>query len=138
MKKSVFLAIAAAFQLFAFGAATPKAAPLKVFPVQMRTQSTVFSVFRLHHQGRGVTATWGMTSLTDVAYFTVERTYEDATDPYAYWEQVGTVPCNAPRSFTYTDKDVFPGVISYRVVAWMNDGSVVSSDVSQIRIVSRK
>lgn len=138
MKKSLFLAIAAVFQLIAFGATTPKAAPAKALPVHIGVQNTVFSVFRLHHQGRGVTATWSMTSLADVAGFTVERTYEDATDPYAFWEQVGTVPCNAPRSFTYTDKDVFPGIISYRVVAWMNDGTTVVSDVAQIRIVSRK
>jgi len=96
----------------------------------------VFTFFRTHRQTKdGTTATWGMSSMEGVMYFTLQRTYEDPSDPYAYWENVCNVSCNA-RSFKYKDADVFPGYINYRITAYLIDGSSVASEVSTVRIVA--
>jgi hypothetical protein len=100
-------------------------------------QSTAFSFLRTHRQGKGITATWGVNSTEEVLDFIVQRTYDDPTDTYAYWENVATVAASSSRSFTYTDKEVFPGTIYYRVVALLTDGSTVESGISGVRIVSR-
>lgn len=95
-----------------------------------------FASFRTHRQGKGISASWSVSSADGIVSFTVQRTYEDPTDPYAYWEELKTMPFNAARSFTYKDQDVLPGVINYRIVALMGDGSTTTSDVSSVRIVS--
>jgi hypothetical protein len=96
-----------------------------------------FTFFRTHRQTKdGITATWGISSMDGVMFFTVQRTYEDPTDQYAYWENLCNVPCNGTRSFKHTDNNVFPGFINYRVVAYMIDGSTVASEVSTVRIVA--
>ncbi|MBK6937016.1 MAG: hypothetical protein IPH18_09160 [Chitinophagaceae bacterium] len=96
-----------------------------------------FSFFRTHRQGKnGVTATWGVQAGSAVASFYVERTYEDPADPYANWETCAYVPCLGEKSFKATDINVFPGFISYRVVAVLPDGSEFVSDISTVHIVS--
>mgnify|MGYP001160727216 CR=1 FL=1 len=96
-----------------------------------------FNFYRIHRQGKdGVTATWGLDSETGVSGFSVERTYEDPTDPYAYWETITSTPATGGRSYKVTDTGVFPGFISYRVVVIMNDGTEMASDYLTIRILS--
>lgn len=96
-----------------------------------------FNFYRIHRQGKnGVTATWGLDSETGVSGFSVERTYEDPTDPYAYWETIATTPGTGERSYKVTDTGVFPGYISYRIVVIMNDGTEMASDYLTIRILS--
>lgn len=107
-------------------------------PVLAKTQTSIFGSFRTHKQGKGITAVWTLAVPDGVVGFTVERTYQDPTDPYSYWESVGAVPFNSTRSFSYTDTEVLPGDISYRITALMADGTTSTSDVSQMRIVSRK
>lgn len=99
-------------------------------------QSGDFSFFRTHRQGKGVTASWGVTSGAGVVGFQVQKTYEDPTDPYAVWEDVSSVPCNGSRSYKATDNSVFPGSISYRVSALLSDGNSIESGISTVRIVS--
>jgi hypothetical protein len=101
-------------------------------------QNPTFTSLRTHKQAKGITAIWSMTGLDGVVSFTIQRTYEDPTDMYAYWENLCDLPCNSSRSFTYTDKEVFPGNINYRVAALMEDGTFVYSEISSVRIVSRK
>src|SRR5882757_179143 len=74
-----------------------------------KKQSIDFASFRTHRQGKGVAATWALTSNDGVTGFLVERTYDDPTDPYAIWEDIGSVPADLSRSFKYTDQNVFPG-----------------------------
>jgi len=100
-----------------------------------QVQSTDFAFFRTHRQGKGIVATWGVTSSTGVARFAVKKTYEDPTDPFAYWEEVATTSCNGSRSYKANDQNVFPGFASYRVVAEMVDGSTVESFVKTVHIV---
>lgn len=94
-----------------------------------------FSFFRTHRQAKGITATWGLFTNAGVTDFILERTYEDPTDPYAFWEEVGNIPCTSNRSFKFTEPNVFPGFISYRVVAMNGLTQVDVSDISTEHIV---
>jgi hypothetical protein len=117
--------------------ATPKQKQNSVLHFKNATASPSFDFFRTHRQGRGITSSWGLTSNTGVSGFVVRRTYEDPTDPYAFWEDVYSSPCTASRSYKCTDNNIFPGFISYQVVAVMTDGSTIASDILTDRIVSR-
>ena len=109
-----------------------------VFPTFSKKLNNHFSFFRTHRQGKGITATWGMQVSGSVREFIVERTYMDASDEFALWEELDVIPCNGARSFTYNDSEVMPGFINYRIRAIMIDGSVAESHISTIRVVSRK
>jgi hypothetical protein len=100
-----------------------------------KPQSVDFAFFRTHRQGKGATASWGLNYNEGTGGFMVQRTYEDPNDPYAFWEDLNYLPCTSARSFKWTDENVFPGIISYRIVAHLYDGTSVSSPVSQVRIV---
>ena len=95
-----------------------------------------FSFFKTHRQGKGVTASWGLSNEAGVVGFQVKKTYEDPTDPYALWEDVSSVPCNGSRSYKSTDSNVFPGNISYKIIVQRADGSSFESGISTARIVS--
>ena len=99
-------------------------------------QSGNFSFFRTHRMGKGVSASWGVTSGAGVVGFQVQKTYEDPTDPYAVWEDVSSVPCNGSRSYKANDNSVFPGSISSRVSALLSDGNSIESGISTVSIVS--
>ena len=104
-----------------------------------KTQSAEFAFLRTHRQGKAaVTATWGLTSTDGVVGFTVQRTYQDPSDPYSFWEDVTSITCDPLRSFKYTDENVFPGDINYRIIAEMTDGTSIVSEVSGIKIVSKR
>lgn len=96
-----------------------------------------FSFFRAHRQGKGITLTWGLNTSEEIAGFTVQRTYEDPNDPYAFWEDVSIIESNSSRSFKYTDTNALAGTTSYRVIAWTNGGDTIVSEVTAIRIMSR-
>jgi len=95
-----------------------------------------FSFFRTHRQGRGITATWGLTSNSGVAGFIVQRTYEDPTDPYSYWENICSMPCGTGKSFKHQDETVSPGFVSYRVVAFLQGSGQLESEILTEHIVS--
>jgi hypothetical protein len=94
-----------------------------------------FSFFRTHRQGKGVTSTWGLIANDGVTDFVVQQTYEDPADPYAYWSDLATIPCNGDRSFKYTDATVYPGFVSYRIVAINGLAVVDVTNVSTVHIV---
>jgi hypothetical protein len=116
---------------------TPEA-PAVVSPVKV-TKAALnpsFTFIRAHRQGKGISATWGISSTEGVLGFTVQKTYEDPTDPYAFWEDLCNMACEPVRSYKHTDNSVFPGYINYRVVAQMSNGSSVVSETVTVRIVS--
>ena len=100
-----------------------------------KTQDAGFAFFRTHRQGKGIMATWGLTSTIGVTGFVVQRTYNDPSDPYSIWEEVNSMSCSPLRSFKCIDANVYPGSISYRLVALMDDGNTIVSEVSTVRIV---
>jgi len=95
-----------------------------------------FSFFRTHRQGRGVTATWGLSSNGSVTGFVVQRTYEDPNDQYASWDNICAMPCGPGKSFKHEDESVSPGFISYRVIAYLQYGGSVMSMISTEHVVS--
>lgn len=108
-------------------------------PLQIKTTTVTpsFSFFRTHRQGRGITATWGLSSNAGVSEFVVRKTNEDPNDEYSVWDIVYSSPCEGLRSYKCTDNAVSPGLISYQVVAVMGDGSMIASNIITERIVSR-
>jgi hypothetical protein len=95
-----------------------------------------FDFFRTHRQGKdGITATWGYSGGTVTGYI-VERTYEDATDPYSSWETVAIVAHTGARSYKVTNTNVTPGFISYRVRVMNGNTEVAVSPVSTEHIVA--
>lgn len=112
--------------------------PKKVSQVKAATKPAGhFSFFRTHRQGReGVAATWGVPSTQGVSGFVLQKTYE-FPDEYATWENIYETGCNGARSYGFVDVNVFPGEVSYRVVA-MN-GTAVSfvSTISAVQIRQR-
>jgi hypothetical protein len=132
------------FLIAAIAICTIAASPLPSFKLKGSAdeksfvqQNAAFAFFRTHRQGKaGATSSWGMTSESGVSGFVVQRTYEDPADPYAWWEDVSAVPCNGSRSYKCTDENIFPGYITYRIVALLNGGGSITSDYNTIRIVS--
>lgn len=120
MKAKIFLA--AVVMAFISMAATPIA--------------NGFDFVRSHRQGKGASISWAF-STGGASSFALQRTYEDPTDPYAVWEPVCTMQSNNSRSYKFNDENVFPGIINYRVVALLSDGTTTTSDITSVRIVSR-
>ena len=101
-----------------------------------KTQAADFSFFRTHRQGKGVAASWGITSSAGVASFKLQKTYEDPNDIYSEWQEVASGGCNGSKSYKCTDGNVSPGFVNYRVIAQMEDGSTIESAVETVHIVS--
>ena len=92
----------------------------KLFPPE-------FAFFRTHRQARGIMANWGLNDNQGVSSFILQRTYEDPNDPYAEWNNICAMPCGIERTYKHHDLDISPGFISYRVIAYFqNGGSLVS------------
>jgi len=103
----------------------------------IKKQEGPFAFLRTHRQGKGTAVVWGVNASDAIVGFGIQRTYEEPTDPYSNWEEVGTVPNNGARSFTHRDLQVFPGIIHYRVIAIYADGTTATSAISSVRIPSR-
>jgi hypothetical protein len=115
-------------------AATP--IPEKANPGKNTNKSADgFSFVRTHRQGKGAVVSWSFSS-TNASGFSVQRTNEDPNDPYSVWIDVGSAACNSSRSYKCNDANPFPGLINYRVVALMNDGNTVISEVSTVKIMA--
>jgi hypothetical protein len=92
-----------------------------------------FNYLRAHRQGKaGVGLTWAVSS-NDIVQFVVERSYDGD-----FWEPAGSVNFNGSSSYKFTDKEVYPGFISYRITAVKADETTECSPIEQIRIVQRK
>lgn len=128
---NVFAIITLAFFTLAASPVAQKRVPAEK---NQKIQTDDFSFVRSHRQGKGAVISWAFVS-SNAAGFTIQRTYEDPNDPYSVWIDVSSMPCNSSRSYKCSDQNVFPGYINYRVVAVMNDGSTMVSEVTTVRIV---
>lgn len=132
MKTKISIVVAIITMAFVAIAATPIKSDA---PTSSKKVTDTFSFLRTHRQGKGAVVTFGFSS-TNASGFTVQRTNEDPTDPYSVWIEVGTCPFNSSRSYKVCDANPFPGLINYRVIAVMNDGNTVTSDVSTVKLMS--
>lgn len=104
--------------------------------VKAKTANPNFAFFRTHRQGKGVTSSWGLDQNAGVNGFVLQRTYEDPNDPYSEWSNICGMNCDNNRSFKHEDENVSPGMISYRVIGYMNNGDTFTSPISTERVVS--
>jgi len=129
--------------ILAFGTMAASPTPANnSFSINQASGSGSFGFIRSHKQAKGIEVSWSFVG--NATGFTLMRTYEDPTDPYAFWETVdGTASnfsasngtaSNGNGSYKAHDSDVAAGFLSYKVVASMQDGSTVVSDVSIVRI----
>ena len=100
---------------------------------QQSTQTTdgCFNYFRAHRQGKGTSMMWAV-SAADVTGFIVERSYDGD-----FYEQAGTVDFNGASAYKFSDKEVFPGMIYYRIRAVKTDASTECSVVETVHIVQK-
>ena len=92
-----------------------------------------FTYFRLHHQTKNnVVLNWGIDTPAGVTCFTVERSYDGD-----FYDPITQVACNNAVRFSWKDEGIFPGVIYYRIVCNMNDGTTHYSNIETIRVVQR-
>ena len=136
--KTKFIVFAIVLMAITALAASPVSVGLAIKENSVKTRQSLppaFSFFRTHRQGAGVAATWGMTSEQGIACYLVQRTYEDPSDPYAYWENICMMPCNVTRSYKHTDENVFAGFITYRVIAFLQFGGSMMTENSTEHIV---
>lgn len=136
MKTTILLTAVMVSSLFASANHFPERVRINGEKVQSAKPDPVFNAFRAHRQGKGITTMWSSSANASlVTYFTVIRTYEDPTDPYAEWTVVGSVNCNSSRNYRSTDDSVSPGFVSYRIVASLTSGGYLYSDVETVHIV---
>lgn len=119
----------------ASGTHSEKAAAVVVKPAVIGQCN--FTSIRGHRKGNGTSLTWSVDG-TAVYKFVVMRSYDfDPYDPYAQWDEVGTVMADNSRSYKNDDANVLGGNIHYRIRAIMNDGSSMDSDITTIRVSKR-
>jgi len=93
-----------------------------------------FGVIHIHRQGDGVTLAWNVSDNSVVESFYIQKSY-DGTNYFT----VGGVNAEANNSwYRFTETDVFPGFMNYKIVAVLNDGTEVVSPVQDIRILKKK
>lgn len=135
MQKSTLLLVASLTTLFAVAAPSPVCKNANA-PSYTKGPSGIFQVLQAHRQGKDIAVFWMMADPTlAVNSFTVFKTYEDPTDPYAVWMPVAAVNGQSPKAYRVTDRNVLPGYNSYRVAAFFADGSVEYSEVRAVRVV---
>lgn len=110
--------------------------PSNATSATVSVENAEFEFFRAHRQGKSGVATWGVSNNQAVSGFTLQRTYQDPTDPYSMWDDITYLVCTEDRSFSFKDDTILPGRIYYRVVAHFYDGSNMVSEIADIRIVS--
>lgn len=136
MKTTILLTAVMVSSLYASANSFPERIQLNSEKIVSVKPDPVFNAFRAHRQGKGITTMWFSSSTpATVTSFTVIRTYEDPTDPYAEWTVVGSMNCNSSRNYRNTDDGVSPGFVSYRVVASLAAGGYVYSDIETVHIV---
>ena len=92
-----------------------------------------FTYFRIHHQSKkNVVLNWGIDSPAGVSSYTVERSYDGD-----FYDVITQVASNNAVRFSWKDEGIFPGIIYYRIVCNMNDGTTHYSAVETIRVVQR-
>ena len=96
-----------------------------------------FIFFRTHQQCKSVISWWELNNTNGVMSFTIQRTYGDPRNDNTIWEDLESSLPIAGAPSKYVDRNPDAGNISYRVIAWLFDGSAVVSDISREHICSR-
>jgi hypothetical protein len=133
MKKLFVFAVAfIAFTGFTFSGKNDGVRYSSIASVSANTNHD-FTYFRIHPQSKkNVVLSWGIDTPAGVSNFTVERSYDGE-----FYDPINQVASNNSVRFSWKDEGVFPGLIYYRIVCNMNDGSTHYSAIETIRVVQR-
>lgn len=123
MKTKLTVVLALILSMNVLGSTTPELQISKVFSVNN------FGSFNVHRQHNSAALSWGFNS-ADVSGFIIQRSY-DGTN----FDTIDQVGLSSARWNRYLDNTVEPGIIYYKIIAIMNDGSREDSPVSSVRIV---
>ncbi len=126
--KTLLLGLALGISFF-----SAQANPAVPLPVSIRQTACSFLHFQAHRQQNGVALQWMVSDPASVVSFVISRSYDGVT-----FYDIDTVQPDAAKLNKYLDNSAFPGYIWYQVDAVLSDGTVVSSVVEQVRIVSKK
>ncbi len=97
----------------------------------VKPPSGSFSFFRVHRQGPGISLSWASAS-SNVVQFIIERSYDGE-----FFDVIGGMGCTGTNTHRFSDNDVFPGLIHYRVTAVKADETTESSTIETVRLVRR-
>lgn len=90
---------------------------------------TSFAFIRGTQIGHGFNLQWKLSANTGVKSFVIECTYEDPYDPYSVWQTKGVVAL-ANGIGKFSDSNLLPGIINYRITVIANDNSTLAvSDI---------
>jgi hypothetical protein len=95
------------------------------------SQTGGFNFFRAHRQASGIALSWS-TASPDVVAFKVERSYDGD-----FFDTINDMPCNGGGMHKFSDMEIFPGTIHYRITAVKADGTTEVSSIEMVRIVKR-
>ena len=99
-----------------------------------KTKAFEFGAIHIHRQGDGVTLAWNVSDNSQVESFYIQKSY-DGTNYFT----VGGTNAEANHSwYKFTETDVFPGIMTYKIFAVLNDGTEVVSPIQEIRILKKK
>jgi hypothetical protein len=90
-----------------------------------------FTRMNAHRLKNSAVVTWSL-STQNVTGFIIQKSWDGQ-----YFDNVGTVPPSGSRSNSFNDENAFPGNNFYRVIAQMEDGSSVTSEVQVVKIMRR-
>lgn len=92
-----------------------------------------FGMLMAHRQGKGITLVWSVAFPGQVAGYEIQRSYDGD-----FFETISDMPGSNNSRCRFTDSNVYPGYIHYKIRAIMYDGTIEESAVETVRIVSRK
>jgi len=131
--KSITITLAVVFLIV--GPASAKPSPINKISVcksEAKTLADVFGSFHVHRQHLEAALNWDV--LTDnVSSFIIERSYDGE-----FFSSVAEVNPSATRWNRFNDNTVEPGLIYYRIIAVMNDGTLEYSPTELVKIVRHK
>ena len=107
--------------------------PENVSKTISKPQHGDFVFLRTNRQCGGVTTVWAVPSIDNVGCFMVQRTSGNPNDPDAFWEDLNFIVSTSERWYRWTDENVPTGCVSYRIMAYLYDGSTITSNVTRVR-----
>lgn len=97
--------------------------------VSTSTANNVFGRINAHRKQTGISLTWSAYSAAGISSFVIERSWDGI-----YFESIDEVEAIDGVN-RYQDNDIYPGHLYYRIVAVMNDGTQIASDIEMVKIV---
>lgn len=86
-----------------------------------------------HRQAEHAAIMWRVDVPGNYVGFDIERSYDGE-----FFEVIGSYESNNESVHRAVDREVFPGVILYRIKAYLENGDEIYSNVSEVRIIKRK